>query len=67
MTAESKEALALALRLAQARHDNEISSGHLLAGIIDQGGNGAVRLLTAADVDPAALRADTLRRMASAA
>jgi ATP-dependent Clp protease ATP-binding subunit ClpA len=67
MTAESKEALALALRLAKARHDSEISSGHLLAGIIDQGDNGATRLLAAADVDPAALRADTLLRMAAAA
>ena len=67
MTAESKEALTLALRLAKTRGDNEISSGHLLAGIIDQGDNGALRLLTAADVDPAALRADALRRMAAAA
>jgi len=67
MTAESREAMALALRLAQTRHDKEISSGHLLAGIIDQGNNGALRLLAAADVDPAALRADTVRRMATAA
>jgi len=67
MTSEAKEAMALALRLAQTRGDKEISSGHLLAGIIDQGNNGALRVLTAAEVDPAALRADAIRRMAAAA
>jgi hypothetical protein len=67
MTSEAKEAMALALRLAQTRGDREISSGHLLAGIIDQGDNGALRLLSAAEVDPAMLRSDTLRRMAAAA
>ena len=67
MTAESKRAMTLALRLAHTRGDREISSGHLLAGIIDQGDNGALRILAAADVDPAALRADTVRRMAAAA
>jgi ATP-dependent Clp protease ATP-binding subunit ClpA len=67
MTAESREAMALALRLAQTRGDREISSGQLLAGIIDQGENGALRLLAAAEVDPAKLRADALRRMSAAA
>lgn len=67
MTAESKEALALALRIAQDRRDYAISAGHILAGIIDQGDNGALRLLAAADVDPVALRADTLRRISDAA
>ena len=67
MTSEAKEAMTLALRLAQTRGDKEISSGHLLAGIIDQGDNGALRLLAAADVNPAALRADAIRRMAAAA
>jgi hypothetical protein len=39
----------------------------LLAAIIDQGDNGGLRLLAAAGADPAALRADTLRRMTAAA
>jgi len=67
MTAEAKESMACALRLAQARHDGYVSAGHLLAGIIDQGDNGALRLLSAAEVDAVALRADVLRRMAAAA
>ncbi len=67
MTAEAKESMACALRLAQAQHDGYLSAGHLLAGIIDQGDNGALRLLSAADVDAVALRADVLRRMAAAA
>jgi ATP-dependent Clp protease ATP-binding subunit ClpA len=67
MTRESKEALACALSLAKRGHENDLSAGHLLVGIIDQGDNGALRLLAAAGADPAALRADTLRRMTAAA
>jgi len=67
MDSESKEALACGLRVAQARHDSAFSPGHLLVGIIDHGDNKAVRMLAAANVDPAALRADVLRRMAAAA
>ena len=67
MTPEAKEAMACALRLVQSRHDSSLSPGHLLIGIIDQGNNEALRLLAAADVDLAALRADALRRMTVAA
>ena len=67
MTPEAKDSMAHALRLAQARHDGYISDGHLLAGIIDQGDNGALGLLSAAGVDPVALRTDVLRRMSAAA
>lgn len=67
MTTEAKEAMTCALRLAQSRRDGSLAPGHLLIGIIDQGNNEALRLLSAADVDPAALRADALRRMTAAA
>jgi ATP-dependent Clp protease ATP-binding subunit ClpA len=67
MTQDAKDAMAAGLRVAQGRHDREFTSGHLLAGLIDQGDNEALRLLAAADVDPAALRADVMRRMAEAA
>jgi ATP-dependent Clp protease ATP-binding subunit ClpA len=67
MTMQAKESMARALRIVQERRDSSLAGGHLLAGIIDQGDNGALRLLSAADVDPVALRADVLRRMASAA
>jgi ATP-dependent Clp protease ATP-binding subunit ClpA len=67
MTPDAKQAISRGLRVAQARHDHAFSAGHLLAGIIDQGDNEAVRVLAAADVDPAALRADVMRRLAAAA
>jgi ATP-dependent Clp protease ATP-binding subunit ClpA len=67
MTPDAKDAIACGLRVAQGRHDREFTSGHLLAGLIDQGDNEAVRLLAAAGVEPAALRADVIRRMTTAA
>ncbi len=67
MTQDAKDAIASGLRVAQSRHDHEVTSGHLLAGLIDQGDNEALRLLAAAGVDPAALRADVIRRLATAA
>ena len=67
LTPEAKDAMARALRLAQSRHDSSLTPGHLLIGIIDQGDNEALRLLAAADVNLAALRADALSRMTAAA
>ena len=67
MTGECKKALELGLRHTHRARERAISSGHLLIGLIDQGDNAALRLLTAADVDLAALRADTLRRLTTAA
>jgi ATP-dependent Clp protease ATP-binding subunit ClpA len=67
MTPDAKEAISLGLRVAQSGHDRAFTAGHLLAGLIDQGDNEAVQLLAAAGVDPAALRADVMRRMAAAA
>jgi ATP-dependent Clp protease ATP-binding subunit ClpA len=67
LTPEAKDAMACALRLAQNRHDSSLTPGHLLIGIIDQGDNEALRLLAAADVNLAALRADALSRMTPAA
>lgn len=67
LTSEAKGALGRALRLAQARGDRMITAAHLLGGLIDQGDNAALRLLAAAGADPAALRADLLRRLSAAA
>ena len=67
MTQDAKDAIACGLRVAQGRHDRDFTSGHLLAGLIDQGDNEALRLLAAAGVDPSALRADVMSRMAAAA
>jgi ATP-dependent Clp protease ATP-binding subunit ClpA len=65
MTADAKRALELAIRAAHRGHDREITSGHLLLGILDQGHNRALTLLTSAEVQPADLRADLARRMAA--
>jgi len=67
MSADAKKALELALRAAVRLRHRELSGGHLLAGIIDQGDNAALGMLAAAAVDAAGLRADVLARMAAAA
>lgn len=67
LTAEAKKALELTVRAAQRLQHREITSGHLLIGIIDQGHNRALSLLTESDIDPAGLRADVLSRLAAAA
>jgi hypothetical protein len=67
LTADAKKALELALRAAVSLKHREITGGHLLIGIIDQGHNGATGLLAASAVDAATLRADVLSRLAAAA
>ena len=67
MTQDAKDAIASGLQVAHGRHEHEFTSGHLLAGLIDQGDNEALRLLAAAGVDSAALRADVISRLATAA
>ena len=66
-TTDAKKALELAVRTAVGRRHREITGGHLLIGIIDQGHNGALDLLAAAGADAATLRADLLRRLDAAA
>ena len=66
-TTDAKKALELAVRTAVGRRHREITGGHLLIGIIDQGHNGALDLLAAAGADAATLRADALRRLSAAA
>jgi ATP-dependent Clp protease ATP-binding subunit ClpA len=66
-TTDAKKALELAVRTAVGRRHREITGGHLLIGIIDQGHNGALDLLAAAGTDAATLRADVLRRLSAAA
>ena len=67
MTAEAKKSLQLALQAATALRQRQITTGHLLIGIIDQKDNAALRLLADAGADAGALRADVLARMAAAA
>jgi Clp amino terminal domain, pathogenicity island component len=67
MTADAKKALQYGLRSTHRAHDPALSAEHLLIGIIDQGDNAALRIMAEANVDPAALRADIVRRMTAAA
>lgn len=67
MTANAKKSLELALQAAVSLRHREITSGHLLIGIVDQGHNDATGLLAASGVDIAGLRADVLSRLAAAA
>lgn len=67
LTADAKKALELALHAAVELRHRELTGGCLLIGIIDQGHNGALDLLSAFAVDPAALRADVITRLAEAA
>ena len=66
MTSDARKAMELALRAARKSHSRSISSGHILIGIIDQGTNGAVRMLADAQLQPTDLRADVERRLADA-
>jgi len=65
--ADARQSLARAVRHAQQLSSPEISSGHLLLGIIEQTHNGALSVLTDAGADVPALRADVQRRIGMAA
>lgn len=67
LTAEARKALELALRATVAMKHSSISTGHLLTGIIDSGPNAGLDVLAATGVDAAALRADVVRRLSTAA
>lgn len=65
--ADARQSLARAVGHALQLSSPEISSGHLLLGIIDQRHNGALTVLADAGADIPALRADVLRRISVAA
>ena len=60
---DAKASLAQAVRQAQHLGQREISSGHMLLGIIDQRHSAALTVLTQAGIDIVALRADVLQRI----
>ncbi len=61
---DARQTLAGAARQAVQLSHRQITSGHLLLGILDQKRNGALTMLARAGTDVAALRADVLRRLA---
>jgi ATP-dependent Clp protease ATP-binding subunit ClpA len=66
-TPDAKKALELSARAMQRFRDRELTGGHLLLGVIDQGHNGALALLAESGVDAARLRRDVLSRLTAAA
>jgi hypothetical protein len=64
-TDDAKRSLVGAVRQAHQLHQQTISSGHMLFGILDQDRNEALTVLADVGTDLAALRADVLRRIAS--
>jgi ATP-dependent Clp protease ATP-binding subunit ClpA len=64
---DAREILIRAVREAQRTGCRQISSGHMLIGILDQESNCALTLLAEVGVDVAALRSDVARRLAAAA
>jgi ATP-dependent Clp protease ATP-binding subunit ClpA len=65
LSPDAKQALAGAVREAHQGGHRQISSGHLLLGILDQKRNGALTVLANTGTDVAALRADVVRRLAT--
>jgi ATP-dependent Clp protease ATP-binding subunit ClpA len=60
---DTKQALGRAVYRAQKLGQRKITSGHLLIGILDSAGNGALTALAQEGTDIQALRADVLRRI----
>lgn len=60
---DTKRMVAGAVKQAHQQGGREITSGHVLMGILDQPDNGALALLADTGTDVQALRADVLRRI----
>jgi ATP-dependent Clp protease ATP-binding subunit ClpA len=60
---DAKQVLVGAVRQAERLGQRQISSGHMLIGIIDQPRNGALKVLAQAGTDITALRVDVMRRI----
>jgi ATP-dependent Clp protease ATP-binding subunit ClpA len=60
---DTKQALGRAVYRAQQLGQRDITSGHMLIGILDAGRNGALTALAREGADIQALRADVLRRI----
>lgn len=63
MAEDTKRMLVGAVRHAHQHGEREITSGHMLVGILDQPDNCARTILTETGTDLQALRADVLRRL----
>ena len=66
MAEDTKRTLVGAVRHAHQHGEREITSGHMLIGILDQPDNCARAILTETGTDLRALRADVQRRLGTA-
>ena len=66
-TPRAKKALELSLRAALKMKSHEITTGHVLLGVLDTRGNAGLHVLDLAGVGVGALRADVTRRLTAAA
>ncbi len=66
LSPHARSAVELAVGEAQRMGSGQIEEGHLLLGLLRDGGSMAVRLLSLAGVDAKKLYGDTLRRMSGA-
>lgn len=66
-TPSAKKSIELALRETLRLKHREISSGHVLLGILREGNNGATRLIAQAGVSADQLRDEVVRRLTAAA
>jgi ATP-dependent Clp protease ATP-binding subunit ClpA len=66
-TPRGKKTLELSLRAALKLKSHQITTGHVLLGVLDTRGNAGLHLLDMAGVDVGVLRADVTRRLAAAA
>src|SRR3954462_11560930 len=62
-TARARQSLTLAEAASREASHNYVGTEHVLIGLIDEGGNVGVQVLTALDVDPADLRAELVASM----
>lgn len=67
MADDAKQTLAGAAKQAVRMGHRQITSGHVLLGILGQQHNGALTILAASGADVDALRADVMRRVTTAA
>jgi ATP-dependent Clp protease ATP-binding subunit ClpA len=63
---DARQVLVGAVRQAHQHGQRQISSGHLLIGILDADSSGALTALSQAGADAATLRADVLRKLGPA-
>jgi ATP-dependent Clp protease ATP-binding subunit ClpA len=66
-TPRAKKTLEMSLRAALKLKSREITTGHVLLGVLDTRGNAGLHVLDMAGVDQEALRADVTRRLTAAA